>query len=47
MAEYFGFSGHSARIRMGQWENGEEIPPIKHRNTFITYLTQVATQPDL
>jgi hypothetical protein len=25
---------------MGQWENGDEIPSIKHRTTFIYYLTE-------
>ena len=40
MAKFFGFSGHSARNRMRAWETGDEIPPIKHREIFIRYLTE-------
>jgi len=40
VAEYFGFVGHSARVTIGRWENGDEIPPAKYRSGFISYLTE-------
>ncbi len=38
MARLFGFKGKSARIRVGRWENGVDIPPVKYRLRFILYL---------
>jgi len=38
MARFFDFEGRNARIRMGKWEGGDEIPPLKHRDKFIDYL---------
>lgn len=40
MAAFFGFHGRSARNRISKWENGEELPPVKHREIFIRYLTE-------
>jgi transcriptional regulator with XRE-family HTH domain len=40
MAAFFSFSVPSARNRMSKWENGEETPPVKHRETFIRYLLE-------
>jgi len=34
------FHGRSARNRISKWENGEESPSVKHRDTFIRYLTE-------
>lgn len=38
MATYFGFSEAAGRIRVGKWERGDEVPPLKHRARFISYL---------
>lgn len=40
MATFFGFAGRSARNRIGEWENGDKIPPVKHRAKFILYLIE-------
>ncbi len=41
MATYLGYQGKSARNRMSAWEAGKEVPPLKYREPFIRYLTEL------